>query len=131
MQAPLPGKFVEPVLVELVPGGSKMPVTPNSVQEYVRYIFMVGVGRCMEMRLGVYSKVTVLWVCHGLFVLVNFSIPTVAWFKAEKLQELRTIYILFLICRLYSMFMMVGCVQEKLAAMTSYQTTSSLASQLR
>ena len=35
-EAPLPGKFLEPVLVELIPGGSKIPVTANRVHEYVR-----------------------------------------------------------------------------------------------
>ena len=36
-QAPLSGASTEPVLVELIPGGSKVPVTPERVQEYVRY----------------------------------------------------------------------------------------------
>ena len=36
-EAPLPGKFLEPVLVELIPGGSKIPVTAGRVHEYVRY----------------------------------------------------------------------------------------------
>ena len=35
LQAPLSGS-VEPFLVDLIPGGSKIPVTPDRVQEYVR-----------------------------------------------------------------------------------------------
>ena len=34
-QATLPGS-IEPLLVDLIPGGSKVPVTPDRVQEYVR-----------------------------------------------------------------------------------------------
>jgi hypothetical protein len=34
-EAPLSGS-VEPFLVDLIPGGSKIPVTPDRVQEYVR-----------------------------------------------------------------------------------------------
>ena len=34
-QAPLSGS-VEPLLVDLIPGGSTIPVTPDRIQEYVR-----------------------------------------------------------------------------------------------
>ena len=36
LQAPLSGQTSEPVFVDLVHDGSKIPVTPDRVQEYVR-----------------------------------------------------------------------------------------------
>ena len=62
--------------MELIPGGSKIPVSCSRVQEYVRY----GVCVC---------------VCVCVVTLVIHSS----------------------MCRLYSMFMMVGCVQEELNAL--------------
>ena len=52
-QAPLSGASTEPVLVELIPGGSKVPVTPERVQEYVRYtcprlLFIIAVSFTMD-----------------------------------------------------------------------------------
>ena len=37
-QAPLCGQNGDPKLVELIPGGSKIPVTQQRVREYVRYV---------------------------------------------------------------------------------------------
>lgn len=51
-EAPLPGKFVEPVLVELVPGGSKVPVNLSRVQEYVRLYAMFMMVGCVQEELS-------------------------------------------------------------------------------
>jgi hypothetical protein len=50
-EAPLSGS-VEPFLVDLIPGGSKIPVTPDRVQEYVRLyaMFMMYGCVCDELK---------------------------------------------------------------------------------
>ena len=34
-------KFMEPILMELIPGGSKFPVSASRVQEYVGFVLLL------------------------------------------------------------------------------------------
>ena len=45
LKAPLPGHDIEPVLVDLILGGSKVPVTPQRVHEYVRWVVYLKITR--------------------------------------------------------------------------------------
>jgi len=58
-EAPLSGPVAEPLLVELIPGGSKVPVTPERVQEYVRlYATFMMVGCVKEELQGMKEGLT-------------------------------------------------------------------------
>ena len=60
----MPGKFLEPVLVELIPGGSNIPVSASRVQEYVRYIMCNNIVSLFSLIACVFFKYFLKVVLH-------------------------------------------------------------------
>ena len=78
---------MEPIFMELIPGGSKIPVSTSRVQEYVRFVLLLVCHTERERERG----------------------------RGRDVSSLNNITMS--VHRLYSMFMMVGCVQEELNTM--------------
>ena len=77
---------MEPIFVELIPGGSKIPVSTSRVQEYVRFVLLLVCHREREREREREGERDVSSLLNNITMSVH---------------------------RLYSMFMMVGCVQEE------------------